>query len=260
MDKLAQAISNFRSISLDEMNSVTLLNRMDTKYVFRIDRLYPVLKKAESSYEILDIDNTRIFQYNTLYYDGPNLNFYLDHHNGLRSRFKVRFREYVNNKLTYLELKEKNNKERTRKRRIKVDRIESGLSDGSKQYIKKFLSIDPDILKPTLWSRFSRITLVHRENKERITIDTDLSFEGYSKQVEVPSLVICELKQDKASNKSVLAVLLKESKIYPANMSKYSIGTVLLNPDAKYNRFKEKLLTLNKIIGGDVTGFYHIAS
>ena len=40
---------------------------------------------------------------------------------------------------------------------------------------------------------------------------------------------------------------MKQIGIRPNNFSKYAIGSVLTNSDLKYNRFKERLIQLNKI-------------
>jgi hypothetical protein len=39
----------------------------------------------------------------------------------------------------------------------------------------------------------------------------------------------------------------KELYILPIRISKYCISTLELNPELKYNRFKEKVLFLNKL-------------
>ena len=62
-------------------------------------------------------DGKLIHDYKSLYYDTEDWKFYLDHHNGRVNRNKIRFREYVGSKLTFLEIKLKNNKGKTIKKR-----------------------------------------------------------------------------------------------------------------------------------------------
>ena len=54
--------------------------------------------------------------------------FYNDHHNQRVNRHKIRFREYVDSGLIYLEVKCKTNKGKTVKKRLKVDKISKSLS------------------------------------------------------------------------------------------------------------------------------------
>jgi len=192
-----------------------------------------------------------------LYFDFPNLGLYLDHHNGIRSRYKIRFREYSDTGQVFLEVKEKNNKDRTLKTRICVENIESELTERSVQFIEKYTGLDARQLKPSIWTKFARITLVDETDRERITIDINLRFEGSSDKIELPFLVISEVKLDRFVGMNKFAKILKENNIYPGTMSKYGIGTALLNPGIKQNRFKEKIIKLNKL--RNVTGSYSVA-
>ena len=240
------------------MDEVSFFNRKDTKFIFHIEKLLPLLENTSKHYKILTIDHKRLFRYKTLYFDTPALKFYYDHHNGKRSRFKVRFREYVDNNQTYLEIKEKNNKERTIKKRLSIDHIRENLTQPDIDFIRKFVQVDPGKLNPVLLTIFSRFTLVNLNYKERITIDINLEFEGYTRKTEFPFLVICEVKQDSMIPSSYFVSQLKVHKIFPSNLSKYSVGTVILNPVIKYNLFKNRLLTINKIKND--SGSYYNAS
>ena len=90
-------------------------------------------------YKVLEIDNERVHSYRSLYYDTDDRKFYLDHHNQRVNRNKVRFREYVGSKLTYLEIKRKNNKGKTIKKRTKVNNIPKVLNEREQEYIKKII-------------------------------------------------------------------------------------------------------------------------
>ncbi len=250
MSQIHTILPLFEPIALGEMDKVSFLNRTDTKFLFHIDQLPLIFKNAIDNYKVLTIYNIRLFQYKTLYFDTKDNNLYLHHHNGNRPRYKVRIREYLDTSQTYLEIKRKTNLERTMKTRVQLKYSESEMSDQSIQYIKKHLPSQADSLHPALWTDFSRITLVNNELSERITTDIYLKFEANNKIVEMPFLVISEVKRDRHAGSSVYIRLLKQSNISPSNVSKYAIGTVLLQPASKYNRFKEKLLILKKIENG----------
>ena len=247
MKQVEDYISEFMPITLEEMDQVRLMNRTDTKYVFHVGLLSGILKQACENYRMLTIGKTRLFKYNNLYYDTEGLKFYLEHHNGLRPRYKIRFREYLDTKEVFLEIKQKTNTNRTGKSRKKMEGLELSLSPQSLQYIKKRMPARNPSLQPSLWSQFKRITLVAKEEDERITIDLDIGFSFDNHQKWLPGLVICEVKRDGSAGSSSFMRLLKQHHIYPGNMSKYCLGTVLLKQGIKMNRFKANLQKINKL-------------
>ena len=227
------------------MDSVKLLNRTDTKFVFGIDQLPEILDKVKDDYQVLEVSGNRISRYKTLYFDTEKFDFYMHHHNGWVDRFKVRMRKYIESNLCFLEIKHKV-KGRTVKSRTKISDFELELSNDSNDYISNILYTPTD-LEAKLWNSFSRITLVNNAKKERMTIDLDLGFEFGDRKGDGSHVVIAEVKQEKASRDSALIQTVKKMGIRPLRISKYCIGTVMLYPELKYNKFKEKILHLNKL-------------
>ncbi|GIV27416.1 MAG: hypothetical protein KatS3mg027_1230 [Bacteroidia bacterium] len=64
-------IQNFSPISLEEMDSVEFLNRVDNKFVFHISNLIDLLNDCQSEYKILEVNGVRNHQYDSLYFDTP---------------------------------------------------------------------------------------------------------------------------------------------------------------------------------------------
>ena len=87
------------------MDDVKLMSRTDTKFAFKANKMPLLLQKLLPFYRVLAIDGKLIHDYKSLYYDTDDRKFYLDHHNGRVNRNKIRFREYVGSKLTFLEIK-----------------------------------------------------------------------------------------------------------------------------------------------------------
>ena len=116
MSNLLPIISDFAPITLKEMDGVKLMSRMDTKFVFKIEKLPSLLEKMTAFYRVLEINGKFIHDYKSLYFDTNARKFYIDHHNSRVNRNKIRFREYVDSGLTFLEVKLKNNKGRTIKK------------------------------------------------------------------------------------------------------------------------------------------------
>ena len=107
---LESVLETFSPISLGEMDSIRLMNRIDTKYLTTTSVLVRLLEDAAArGYRALETDGTRLCPYDTLYYDTPELQMFLDHHNRRLVRQKVRTRTYVGSGQTFLEIKRKNN-------------------------------------------------------------------------------------------------------------------------------------------------------
>ena len=246
MSNLIPIVSDFSPISLKEMDGVKLMSRMDTKFVFKIEKLPSLLEKMTPFYRVLEINGKFIHDYKSLYFDTNARKFYIDHHNSRVNRNKIRFREYVESGLTFLEVKLKNNKRRTIKKRMKVDAISKELSKKHREYIEKIIG-KPLQVSAKQWINFSRLTFVHKTQKERLTIDINLSFENEKESGDLRDIVIAEVKQERMSRKSDFMRIAKEMSILPMRLSKYCISTMQLWKNIKQNRFKKKQLFINKL-------------
>ena len=220
MSNLPQIVADFSPISLDEMDDVKLMSRTDTKFAFKANKMPLLLQKLLPFYRVLAIDGELIHDYKSLYYDTDNRKFYLDHHNGRVNRNKIRFREYVGSKLTFLEIKRKNNKGKTIKKRMRVDAISNELSEKQQNYIEKIIGRPMDV-NAKQWINFSRITFVHKTQKERLTIDVNLTFENSDEKWDMKHIVIAEVKQERMSRSSDFMRIAKEMHILPIRISKY---------------------------------------
>jgi len=241
-------MKQFSPITLDEMSSVKLMNRVDTKFVASMPQLLRLFEMAQSEYFMQEIDGERNSHYTTLYYDTPSLDMYISHHNGCLGRQKVRVRKYVDSGLMFLEVKNKNNHCRTRKKRIVINEFDIN-GDEKHKFLNDLCWYDIDTLRPALRNWFSRITLVNKNKTERVTIDTGLRFHNYVSGVDksLDEAVIIELKRD-GNVPSPLLSMLRDLRIFPHGFSKYCMGTALTNPEVKQNRLKEKLHYLNRVI------------
>ena len=96
------------------MDSVSLMKRVDTKFIIHIEQLPQLLDIVYNDYRVLEINQNRVMTYKSNYFDTPNSNLYLLHHNGKSSRVKVRIRNYVESNLFFLEVKQKSNRGNTK--------------------------------------------------------------------------------------------------------------------------------------------------
>jgi len=258
VEDLNNILQSFESISLDEMDKVKLMDRMDTKFVYPVELVPEILEEASQYYKILDIKGKRLFLYDTLYLDTFDDQMYLDHHNGNLNRFKVRYRNYVDSNKIFLEVKFKNNKGRTIKKRIKRKSIEKLDTKKAKAFVEARSPYLYESLEPKMWSSFRRLTLVHKRIHERATVDVELSYRKDQEEIDASFFSIAEVKQSRISEDSDLMRILLKHRIYPTPFSKYCMGRTLLDPTLKNNRFKLKLVTLNKLHHDN--RFVHIVS
>jgi hypothetical protein len=246
MSTIDELISSFESISLEKMDGVKLLDRMDTKFVFRVEKLPGILAQLPSSYYILEIDQVRIQRYETLYFDTAGHTLYLNHHNKRLNRFKVRSRKYVDSGLCYFEIKFKNNKRRTSKERNRQSGPQEEITGKQERLLASCTKLTPAMLHPAIWVNFSRITLVSHDMSERVTIDTGLTFKKESAERVYPGVVVAEVKQERTGI-SFISGILHQEHVRPRNISKYCLGIISLDKNIKQNNFKQKLLNLNKL-------------
>ena len=240
------------------MESVKLMNRIDTKYAVPMSVLPAILQAAQQDYFAQQIDGQRIATYDTMYYDTDTLDMYIRHHDRQLVRQKIRVRQYVDSDLTFLEIKRKNNKGRTKKKRISVPGFDItgetlGNSKRSMWSVEDFIAAKSRYrwseLTPCLSTRFHRITLVNKAKTERLTIDMDLVWDnvvtGVSKTYR--DLVIIELKRD-GNVPSPMTDIMLSLRQHPLKISKYCIGTALTTPGLKKNRFKAKIRKIEKML------------
>jgi len=247
---LKNIIDSFAPISLKEMDDVSMMRRVDSKFVLNINLLPLLLKKALVDYFLLEINNTREQIYETTYYDTNDYTMYTNHHNGRLNRHKIRIRKYVCSEIGFLEVKRKNNKGETIKNRIKCPIDDNQLDfTGSAGFLEKFTPYSDKILWPKLGNRFTRLTMVNKDFSERITIDFNLKFTDlkYHTQIINSNLCIVEIKRNRDSKKSQFLNTLFELKISSCGFSKYCIGLAMLNPEVKTNLFKQKIRELEKL-------------
>lgn len=246
MNDLSLVLSKFIPISLEEMNLVRLLDRVDTKYVFREDQLEKYLEAITTNYNVLVV-NEKIFQpYENLYFDTPDFHLYLNHQNGKKSRYKLRFRKYLNSGISFFEIKLKTNTNRTIKSRTQVDDIADTLNVPLQEFIQEHLPGRHPHYFPSLRVSFERITLVNKESNERLTIDKNLRYNSHGIEKKIQKIVIVEVKQKK-NTVSPFRQLMKIHRQKIFFISKYCLGIINMNDGIKKNRFKQKLRQLEKI-------------
>lgn len=252
MNKINDILQGFVAISLEEMQQVRLMDRTDTKYVTTAPRLVRLLEMAAGEYRVQETGGLRELPYHTCYFDTPDCDMFTQHQRGRKARQKIRLRLYEESGTAFLEIKDKDNRGRTNKKRIPASGIDGDVMLYS-DFIRSHSHYMPECLVPTVRNRFRRTTLVNHLLTERLTIDTGLCFHNLSTCCEcsLEGLVIVELKRD-GNNASPTEAMLRRLHIHPAGFSKYCMGMALTNQHLRQNRLKPKLRMLGKLLYADI--------
>ncbi len=250
-NEISELLFSMKQITLDEMSGIRLMNRLDTKYVASKKQLIELLRLVQDKYYVQETLGNRIIPYCTTYFDTAGHEMYLMHHNKRASRCKVRVRTYVASNLTFLEVKNKNNHGRTKKKRIEVPSLEEfRQTEGAEELVLKKTNIPLSKLNMVVQNNFDRVTLVNYGKTERLTIDFNIRFDNKETGMEhgTDQLVVIELKRD-GNVYSPITELLRDIHVPVSGFSKCCIGMALTDTSLKRNNFKQRLRNIEKING-----------
>lgn len=238
------------AISLEEMSGIRLMNRTDQKYVTNVATLKELLVLAQGSYFSQEIAGKRVSPYATTYWDDTvKRSMFRQHETGRKPRQKVRVRTYLNSNTTFLEIKKKDNHGKTAKSRIEVPSLQAVINEhAGADFVMQKTGMLLNDLAPAVGNRFNRITLVNYDKTERLTIDFGIHFYNYftEQRATMDNIVVIELKRDGRCPSPILP-LLRQLRIKPAGFSKYCVGASVTDPGLRINRFKKRLVKINKV-------------
>lgn len=251
METLEHILQQMEPISLAEMNAVKLMNRVDSKFPTNMETLLRMAPLWNKHFYVQENEGHRIAKYRSLYFDTPDALTYIMHHDRRLRRQKIRQRIYVDSNQAFLEIKNKKNTGRTRKKRIAIPMEQWGdlyTEQESADFIHERVWVTDKQLLPRLENAFQRITLVNMAKTERITIDFGITFHNHANgcDADVSDLVIVEVKQD-GSLPSKFKDFLRDARVKKKGLSKYCLGMLLTDTPLKYNRFKSKVRYINKL-------------
>lgn len=246
-NNLEEVLSPFRKVNLEQINAARLMNRIDHKFVLSLEQLLDIIPDLYDNYYALRVYDVCNQCYTSTYFDTHDLSMYFNHHNRRAGRYKIRQRKYESSGDAFLEIKYKDNKKVTHKKRLETSKELKHIPLDFFDFVTSHSVYHPLSLRPTLTNTFSRFTLVNKQMNQRITVDTGLSFSQNSKAVHLSDLVVVEVKSTRNDLDSAIFDLLHRKGIRPGSMSKYCIGMALLNPELKQNLFKQTINQLKHI-------------
>lgn len=244
-DVVQRATLAFDPITLGELGTAALMDRIDTKFLLPLTALPEVLGRCRERYRTLEVAGRRLSRYHTVYLDTADFALYHAHHNGRYPRRKLRVRTYVDTGERYLELKVKHNTGRGVKSRVRLDPA-APLSDQiERSPLRGKAGVEPEALRESVTICYSRMTLVARDTPERVTLDLELELTLGDRSCRHPRVVIAEVKQERrASSEFIDAMRFFGFREY--GVSKYCLGVASLAPAAKKNLYRQLLSRIEK--------------
>ncbi|MCL2283760.1 MAG: polyphosphate polymerase domain-containing protein [Fibromonadales bacterium] len=245
----------FSHSSLEESKAMSFLNRFDTKFVLKIENALDFLKSIQNDYSLLEINDSVIQSYKTVYFDTPDLLCFNLHHNKRANRFKFRTRQYLSNGKIFNEIKQKLNTGKTIKFRQRRDKIKEDAPnipilkdftefDNAFSFLAHKNGYNFDNLVPSLFVFFNRITLLNKHFPERMTLDFGLKYGYNNEEFKLNNTAIVELKRERSPDRTVSQEFFRGIHKNPTGFSKYAIGVSLTHDEAKKNRFLPRIKKL----------------
>lgn len=241
---LCNALAEFQAITLEEVvDSADLQVRNDRKYLVAPQDTANILEWMADIERprVLEIAGKRIFRYESLYFDSPELKSYYDAAYRRPRRTKIRTRTYVDSGICMLEVKMRDNRGQTVKHRLPYNLCHSReLTPEGQEFVASTGMGKVECLRPSLTSRYQRATLVFDESGVRMTIDIALTWcDAAGGSLAVPNLVLLETKS--LARASCIDRLLWEFGYRPAAISKYCTGLAALRPALPANKWHRTL-------------------
>jgi hypothetical protein len=237
-------VARLAAVSLTDLNQqAALLARHDRKYVLPDASIRRLLAALPHDMRVLDIDGRQRFRYETLYFDTPDLRSFRDAVRGRPVRWKVRTRSYLDADEAWFEVKLRDRRGRTTKRRRPrcfYTRAQLGTDD--RTFVDESGLTDLGELSPVLRTSYERVTLLEQSTASRLTIDLELrcSFLG-GPSVGLAGAAIVETKtigRASLADRALWAIGHR-----PVRFSKYGTGLAAVRPDLPSNRWHRTLRT-----------------
>jgi hypothetical protein len=247
-----------RPISLDDLvESAELLTRVDRKYFVPADTFRLLAGELGPTFQVLEIDGQRTFDYESVYFDTADLLTYRAHLQRRRRRFKARTRTYVGSGLCMFEVKTVGCRGNTIKNRTNHSINDRAVLTGDAQtFLARTLDraygqpVPPD-LRPVLINLYRRTTFASPPEGSRLTCVISLSC--HTRRASITDRNAHVLVESKSTDGSGQADrILRRLGVRPTSMSKYCVGIAALHAEVPANPWRATLARYfeEPILGG----------
>jgi VTC domain len=245
---VAAAALMVEPIGLTALNELAeLQTRVDRKYFVPADVFHQLIAALADQLRVLDIDALRSFDYESVYFDTPELSTYRAHVQRRRLRFKARTRTYLDSGLTMFEVKLTGARGETVKRRLphpmehRAELTDEALAHLARTLGDAYHQDVPPGMRPTLVTAYRRTTFVARTGEMRLTCDTGLVCRDQRHEVgDSGTHVLVESKSGTRAG-SVADRMLRSLGVQPTSVSKYAVAVAALHPELPSNPWHQTL-------------------
>lgn len=244
---LLGSVSRLAPLTLDDvLATAELQTRTDRKYVVPMSLLEAVLDELAGDLQVLEIDDRRVFRYESVYFDTPGLTAYHQHAHGRRRRVKIRTRAYLDSGQCLLEFKSVGSRGQTVKERHPVPlssrhRLEAPALALARDSVGHCIATDE--LGSVLTIGYRRATLVDAVRGARVTCDVALEFRDSVGRCVGPMADLVVLESKTAGPEAPIDRTLRRLARRPVALSKYCVGMAVLDPRLPANRWNRELRT-----------------
>lgn len=242
---LDAAVSELPTASMELMAERELQSRQDWKFVVPLNTVEQLLERIAGEHAVLTAGAERLATYDTQYFDTPDFRFFHDHRRGRPRRFKVRARDYVDRRVTVVEVKARQPNGETLKTAHPTSFGDHQMAGPAWDFVREQVGDKP--LIPTLRTCFYRISLLGLQAEERITMDVGLEFVRGSESVAVAQSAIVEIKSASPRRHTRAMDHARVLRMRPESFSKYCVGVSLLYPHLRTNTFRPTLRNLTRM-------------
>jgi VTC domain len=242
---LASDVARRAPICLEQVLSVACLTtRFELKYLLPLEALPGLLDRLPRQLAVLDIEDRRIFAYESVYFDTAGYALYRQHMQGRRKRYKARTRSYCDTQDAMFEVKLKGWRGQTVKERLPYDFAHrEELTGEGRAFLDDVIGdaygFAVPALEPVLTTAYRRATLVDLERGSRLTIDVDLRWWDRGSNHRADHLALIESKSPLGPGP--VDALMGSLGVRPVRMSKYCLGVALLHPETAANPWHQLL-------------------
>jgi hypothetical protein len=234
-----------QTMSLEEVTSAAALQtRVDRKYLMPVGVFELLVECLGQRMAVLEIQGRRLFSYESVYFDTPQLAAYHQHAHQRRRRVKVRTRTYLDSGDCLLEIKVVGAHGETIKTRHPHP-VESRheLDERARTLVTGQVgsALEAAELAPVITTAYRRATLIDPVGGSRLTCDIELDFRGPSgTRSGPPGEVLVESKAVGAAVTPADRVLYRLGQ-RPVSLSKYCVGMALLDTSLPANKWNREL-------------------
>jgi hypothetical protein len=246
-ETLTEATSRMLPVTLEYvLATAELQTRVDRKYVVPLDVCTIALDRMGDQLSVLQIGDLRLFRYESVYFDTPELAAYRQHAHGRRRRVKIRTRAYLDSGECLLEFKSVGARGETIKERYPYPLAWRHHLDAEAHALaleRLGHTMSTPTLRRVLTTTYHRSTLVDPARGNRVTCDVNLQFENHAGQRYGPLEGVVVLESKTVGSDSPIDYALRRLGSRPVSLSKYCVGMAVLDPRLPANRWNRELRT-----------------